>query len=98
MIVGGEEIVTATDVTVRWPDVTAQRLRDWARRGLLRPLTRGELAELMGLPPPPHADDPARMWHPVSRRYESVYRWREVTRVEAATGTSRHGRKRRPTV
>lgn len=97
MILHGIEYLTATDVRDRYPDVTAQRLRDWRRRGLLAPVTRGELAAAMGLPVPPHADTPARAWHPRSRRYEAVCRWQGtggVTVVEAATGTSPTGRKR----
>lgn len=94
MILDGIEYLTATDIRTRYPDVTAQRLRDWRRRGLLRPVTRGDLAAAMGMQPPPQPDTPATMWHPASRRYEAVCRWGEVTHAEAATGTSPDGRKR----
>lgn len=97
LILNGIEYLTATDIHQRWPDVTAQRLRDWRRRGLLAPVTRGELAAALGIDPPPQPDAQAMMWHPTSRRYEAVCRWNGpggAVAAEASTGSSPAGRKR----
>lgn len=35
MIINGREWLTAAEIERRWPDVTIDRLCDWARRGLV---------------------------------------------------------------
>lgn len=104
IVIGGVELVTAADVRDRWGDVDAARLRDWCRttkhrEPLLRPVTKGELAELTGRPLHPTVDPsrPAQQPRPPGARGrpENLYRWTDVVEVEATVSARPAARPRR---
>lgn len=91
LILGGVEYLTCQEVRQRWPDVDAERLRDWTRAGKVTPLTVGQLATLTGRPVPEglHPDQPAR--DPSGRGgARNLYPWPQL--VEAESSTSRQAR------
>lgn len=95
ILIGGVEYVTGAQIAQLWPDITADRLRDWVRHGKLHPLTVGELAAAHGLDVPAGADpaSPARL--PTETGPANLYRWADVVTLEAALRIAGRGAPRR---